>query len=191
MIALESRMQNRSLSLVFLLLLISSCAAVSARTSNDEAEVRGVVERVFQQLKAREYGALYDVLPSNSQSRVTRDRFISMLAKTSDTYDLDRMEIGKVRTSGDVAVVDTVMYGRIRRPIESDAKLVVQQYLVRENGRWRVATGDRATVRRFLNSNPAFAKQFPIREPRAYVKRDGKWVDISSVVRSAARRRTG
>lgn len=191
MIVSESKMKNRSLGLLVLLVMMLGTAVVSARTTNDEAEVRGVVERVFQQLKGRDYGALYDVLPSNSQSRVTRERFTSMLARTSDTYDLDRMEIGKVRTSGDVAVVDTVMYGRIRRPIESDAKLVVQQYLVRESGRWRVATGDRATVRRFLNSNPSFAKQFPIREPRAYIKRDGKWVDISSIVRSAARRRAG
>lgn len=167
-----------------------STYAFPARPVSDEAEVRGVVERVFQQLKSREYGALYDVLPANSQKRITRERFSNMLERTRDVYDLDRLEIGKVRTSGDIAAVDTVMYGRIRRPIESDAKLVVQQYLVREGGRWRVATGDRATVRRFLKANPAFAKKFPIREPRAYVKRDGRWVDVSSLVKSAARRRT-
>lgn len=156
---------------------------------SDESEVRGVVERVFQQLRSGDYGGLYDVLPANSRRRVTRERFTSMLAQTRDVYDLDRIEIGKVRTSGDIAAVDTVMFGRVRRPIESDAKLVVQQYLVREEGRWRVATGDRTTVRKFLNANRAFAKKFPIREPRAYVKRDGRWVDISSVIKSATRRR--
>ena len=173
-------------------LLLVTCvmfaAVVSAGARSDEAEVRGVVERVFQQLKSGDYGGLYDVLPANSRRRLTRDRFTSMLTKSRDVYDLDRIEIGKVRTSGDIATVDTVMYGRVRRPIESDAKLVVQQYLVREEGRWRVATGDRATVRRFLNANPTFAKKFPIREPRAYVKRDGRWVDISSLFKSAARR---
>lgn len=184
-------MKIRSYAIVLILFAAVSTYSFPARVVSDEAEVRGVVERVFQQLRSRDYGALYDVLPTNSQRRLTRERFSSMLERTRDIYDLDRIEIGKVRTSGDIAAVDTVMYGRIRRPIESDAKLVVQQYLVREGGRWRVATGDRVTVRRFLASNPAFGKKFPIREPRAYVKRDGRWVDVSSLVKSAARRRAG
>ena len=184
-------MKIRGYAIVLILFAALSSYAFPARAISDEDEVRGVVERVFQQLRSREYSALYDVLPANSQSRITRERFVSMLERSRDIYDLDHIEIGKVRTSGDIAAVDTVMYGRIRRPIESDAKLVVQQYLVREGGRWRVATGDRATVRRFLAANPAFAKKFPIREPRAYVKRDGRWVDVSSMVKAAARQRTG
>lgn len=184
-------MKIRIFTIVLVLFAALVGVSIPARAVSDDAEVRGVVERVFQQLKSGNYAALYDVLPANSQRRVTRERFSRMLERTRDTYDLDRIEIGKVRTAGDIAAVDTVMYGRIRRPIESDAKLVVQQYLVREGGRWRVATGDRATVRRFLDANPAFAKKFPIREPRAYVKRDGKWVDVSSFVRSAARRKAG
>lgn len=184
-------MKIKSYAIVLILFAAISTYAVPAHAVSDEAEVRTVVERVFQQLRSRDYGALYDVLPTNSQSSITRERFSRMLERTRDIYDLDRIEIGKVRTSGNIAAVDTVMYGRIRRPIESDAKLVVQQYLVREGGRWRVATGDRATVRRFLAANPTFAKKFPIREPRAYVKRDGRWVDVSSLVKSAARRRAG
>ena len=163
--------------------------APAARAASDETEVRGVVERVFQQLKSGDYNALYDVLPSNSQRRLSRERFTGMLSRTRDMYDLERIEIGRVRTSGDIATVDTVMYGHVRKPFESEAKIVAQQYLVREDGRWRVATGDRETVRRFLAANPSFAKQFPIREPRAYVKRDGRWVDVSSLMRAAAKRK--
>ena len=182
-------MRIRSFTTILVALSALFGTVFPVRAISDDADVRGVVERVFQQLKSGQYSSLYDVLPANTQRSVTRERFARMLERTRDTYDLDRIEIGKVQTSGDIAVVDTVMYGRIRKPIESDAKLVVQQYLVREGGRWRVATGDRATVRRFLNANPAFAKKFPIREPRAYVKRDGGWVDVSSAIRSAARRR--
>jgi hypothetical protein len=140
-------------------------------------------------LKSGQYGALYDALPSNSQRRLSRERFTGMLERTRDMYELERLEIGAVRTSGDIAVVDTVMYGRVRRPVENEGKIVAQQYLVREDGRWRVATGDRATVKRFLASNPGFAKRFPLRDPRIYVKRDGRWVDVSTLVKSAARRR--
>jgi len=184
-------MKNRILTIGLLLLIGLSFNVITVRATSNEAEVRSLVERVFQQLRSKQYGSLYDVLPANSQSRISRQQFTSMLEQTSDNYDLDRMEIGKVRTSGDIAAVDTVMYGRIRKPINGDAKLVVQQYLVREGGRWRIATGDRATVRRFLAANPAFGKNFPIREPRAYIKRDGRWVDVSSLVKSASRKRAG
>ncbi|MBV9960571.1 MAG: hypothetical protein JO360_19235 [Acidobacteria bacterium] len=182
-------MKNKVYAIIALLLMTLLPAAATARAASDEAEVRGVVERVFQQLKSGDYNSLYDVLPSNSQQRITRQRFTSMLERTRDMYDLDRIEIGAVRTSGDIATVDTVMYGRVRKPLDSEAKIVAQQYLVREGGRWRVATGDRATVKRFLAANPGFAKKFSISEPRAYVKRDGRWVDISALAKAAAKRK--
>ena len=182
-------MKIRIYAITFILFAIVVTAAATARAASDDSEVRGVVERIFQQLKSGNYSALYDVLPSNSRRRVTRERFTGMLERTRDMYDLQRIEIGAVRTSGDIAAVDTVMYGRVHKPVESDAKIVAQQYLVREDGRWRVATGDRATVKRFLAANPEFAKKFPIREPRAYVKRDGRWVDVSSLMKAAARRK--
>lgn len=176
---------------LFLALLICGASVETASAARDEREVRGVVERVFQQLKSGDYSGLYEALPANSQRKFTRERFTSMLERTRDMYDLDRLEIGAVRTSGDLAVVDTVMYGRVHRPIQSEGKIVAQQYLVRENGRWRVATGDRATIKQFLDANPDFAKKFPVRQPRVYVKRDGRWVDVSSLTKAAARRRAG
>ena len=93
-------------------------------------------------------------------------------------YQLERIEIGRASVSGDLAVVDTVMRVRIAQPFNADGKLVVQQYLVREDGSWRVATGDRATIDRFLKSNPGFARKFPIKRTRAFVQQNGKWVEI-------------
>ena len=58
---------------------------------------------------------------------------------------------------------------------------------LREDGKWRVATGDQATVKRFLASNPAFRKGFKIRPPRIYIKQDNKWVEFSPP-RDAGRR---
>lgn len=166
---------------VFALLAFVSLPIHAARAASDEAEVRGVVERIFQQLKTGDYNALYETLPAAQQRRVSRERFTQMLGRTHNFYELDRMEIGAVRTSNDLAVVDTVMYGRVLSPIKSEGKIVAQQYLVREDGSWRVATGDRATVQKFLAANPTFAKKFPLQKPRIYIKRDGRWVDVSSL----------
>jgi len=136
------------------------------------------VQRIFDQLKAGQYEGLYDSLPSSTRSRVSRDRFVKGLQGSRNMYQLERIEIGKPRVSGDLAVVDTTMYARIAQPFNADGKLVVQQYLVRENGGWRVATGDRATIDRFLKSNPGFARKFPIKRTRAYIQQDGQWVEI-------------
>ena len=170
-------------------LLLATFAPAALARPSDETEVRAVVQTVFEQLKSGRYDELYDVLPYASRSRITRERFVSLLSAAGGMYRLDRMEVGAVRVSGDIAAVDTVMYGSILRPTQADGKIVAQQYLVREDGRWRVATGDRATVRRFLSAHPAFAKTFSLRDPRIYIKRDGRWVEVSGALRAAGRRR--
>jgi hypothetical protein len=183
----RTKMNKKRLGLTLAALLLLTLAAV-ARPS-DEAEVRNLVQTVFEQLKAGRYGELYDVLPAASRSRLTRERFVELLRLAGSVYRLDRMEIGAVRVAGDLAAVDTVMYGSVLRPVQAEGKIVAQQYLVREDGRWRVATGDRATVRRFLAAHPGFAKQFPIKEPRVYVRRDGRWVELTGALKAAGRRR--
>jgi hypothetical protein len=150
----------------------------TARASQ-ETDVRGVVQEVFQQLQSRDYGGVYDSLPSSTRNRMSRDRFVSALKRSQDRYVLDRINIGSVRVSGNVAVADTELYGRLAKPLEAEGKIVVQQYLVREDGKWRVATGDSATIQRFLKANPTFGRKFPIRQPRIYVKQDGKWIEFN------------
>jgi len=86
------------------------------------------------------------------------------------------MDIGTVKVSGNLAVVETVLYGSVVAPIQAEGKIVVQQYLVREDGKWRVATGDQATVKRFIASSPGFKKGFKLTQPRFYIKQDGKWI---------------
>lgn len=142
----------------------------------NDAEVRAAVQKIFQQLQSKDYAGLYEVLPESSRARITRDRFTAALQRAQNIYTLDRLEVGAVRVAGNLAVVDTVLYGKVVVPVQTEGKIVVQQYLVREGGNWRVATGDRATIDRFLKSNPAFGKSFRIREPRIFVKQNGEWV---------------
>ena len=169
-----------------LLLTVFSVPAAHAAVS-DESDVRSAVEQAFQQLRGGDYSALYDVLPTASQRRVPRDQFVRALERSRNLYDLDRLEIGTVRVAGDLALVDTIIYARARKPFEAEGKIVARQYLVREGGRWRVTTGERATINPLLAANPAFAKRYPPTEPRVYLKRDGKWVDIRTVFKNTRR----
>jgi len=170
-------MKNNKLSILVISLVMITGASVSAFAS-DEAEVRGTVQRIFRQLKARDYSSLYDSLPSASRSRMSRERFTSALQRAQGMYVLDRMDIGAIRVAKDIAVADTVLYGRVAKPFDTEGKIVVQQYLVREGGKWRVATGDTGTTKRFLANNPAFARKFPIRAPRIFVKQNGNWIEF-------------
>ena len=164
--------------MLFAIAMTFGMATRARATPSDESDVRSTIQHVFDQLKSGEYGTLYDSLPSSSRNRIAKDRFVSGLQRTSNLYQLQRIQIGAVRVSGNLAVVDTTMFAHINKPFDADGKLVVQQYLIREDGHWRVATGDNATVNRFLQANPTFARRFPIKRPTAYVNQNGKWVEV-------------
>ena len=175
---MKTLMKSKLVIFGLLLLTCSATAGAVSAAPSDESEVRNSVQQIFDQLKAGQYEALYDSLPSSTRARVSRDRFVKGLQGSRNMYQLERIEIGAARVSGNLAVVDTTMYAHIQQPFNADGKLVVQQYLVREDGSWRVATGDRATIDRFLKSNPGFARKFPIRRTRAFVQQNGQWVEI-------------
>jgi hypothetical protein len=179
-------MKKKTLSF---LVLIALFGLMPATGKASQAEVRSTVQSVFEQLKSQNYSALYDLLPGSARSRMSRERFVGALQRAQGFYQLDRMDIGAIKLSGNLAVVDTVLYGRIVNPIQAEGKIVAQQYLVREDGKWLVATGDQATVKKFLASNPAFGKGFKLREPRIYIKQGDKWVEFN-VPRATPRRQT-
>jgi len=175
---MKTLMKSKLIILVLLFLAHAVGAAPVSAAPSDTAEVHNAVQRIFDQLKGGQYEALYDSLPASTRTRMSRDRFVKGLQGTRNMYQLDRIEIGTPRVSGNLAVVDTVMYAHIQQPFNADGKLVVQQYLVREDGSWRVATGDRATIDLFLKRNPGFARKFPIRKTKAYIQQNGQWVEI-------------
>ena len=98
-----------------LLLTIVLCLASGSVRASDEGDVRNVVQKVFQQLQSRDFGSVYDSLPSTTRKRTSRDRFISALKRSQDRYTLDRINIGAVRVSGNIAVADTELYGRLAK----------------------------------------------------------------------------
>jgi hypothetical protein len=194
---LKTEMKNKNfaftarlLAAVFLSMLAasSSASAAPARAASSEAEARGTVERAFQQLKGGDYNSLYDMLPSASQRRIARERFVGSLERTRGMYELERLEIGAVRVAGDIGMVNSVVYGRVRAPFAGEAKIATRQYLVREGGRWRVTTGDAATIRPLLAAHPAFARKYPFTQPRVYLKRNGRWVDAGGMLKAVRAR---
>ena len=172
----EARVRRKVTPSLFGLILLFAVSAFAV--PSDQSDVRAAVQRIFDQLKNGEYSSLYDALPSSARTRLTREQLVQGLEQSKDTFQLQKIEIGAVSVSGNLAVVDTTMYAHVNG-FNADGKLVVQQYLIKEDGHWKVATGDTPTINRFLQSNPAFGKRFPIKKPRAFVDQSGKWIEIS------------
>ena len=170
-------MRKQVLSVAILVLVYFSAGAMVK--ASDQSDVRATVQSVFEQLKAHNYDTLYDLLPGSARGRMSRERFVSALQRAQDFYQLDRLDIGATKVMGNLAVVDTVLYGRVTNPIQAEGKIVVQQYLLREDGKWRVATGDQSTVKKFLAANPGFSKGFRIQQPRVYIRQNDKWVEFN------------
>src|SRR4030095_16124498 len=105
-----------------LVLTAGFCLTPDVALASDEREVGGAVQPVFQPLQSRELGAVYDSLPSSTRTRTSRDRFVSALKRSQDRYILDRLSIGAVRVSGDLAIADTELFGRLAKPIEAEGK---------------------------------------------------------------------
>ena len=170
---------KNSLPIISILVLVFLLAPATAFAApSDQSEVRAAVQHIFDQLKNGQYEALYDALPASARTRISRERLVQGLQRSQNAFQLQRIEIGTVSVSGNLAVVDTTMFAHIAKPLDGDGKLVVQQYLVREDGKWKVATGDNETINRFLKSNPGFARRFPIKKPRAFLSQNGKWIEI-------------
>jgi hypothetical protein len=159
-------MIKRNLVIVFL--IAAAAVSATAKRPNDDAEVRAAVQGSFQLLKDGSYSALYDALPSAARKRMTRDGFVRQMRRTRGLYRLDSIDVGKVRVNGNTATADTTMYGRVLKPNEAEGKIIVRQQLVREGGTWRLG----------INGG----------SPQIYIKRDGKWIDVTRLVNSAGRR---
>ena len=165
-----------------ILLIALSFSAPAAAPATPKA----AVETFFNLLKAKEYGALYQFLPNALQEQVSRDQLVTSLSRLDQFIIIDRMSIGRVQEQGDLAVVDTIIYGRLKRPMEIKGQKIdagrvsVQQLLVKENGSWRVATADGNTRAAFLKRHPDFTQKFQLSRPEFATKQNGKWTKFGA-----------
>ncbi len=170
------------------LIAVSICAAALAQNKTqpaaNQSNVRSAVQSFFSLLKSQKYSELYDFLPSQLQSQTSREQLIASLTRLGAFLTVERMEIGRIQQKGDFAVVDTTIYGNLKRTMNLNGEVVkegrvsVQQYLLKENGRWKITTADNRTRDFFLKRNPEFKKQFQLSQPQFAFKQNGRWTPL-------------
>ncbi|MGH9800076.1 MAG: NTF2-like N-terminal transpeptidase domain-containing protein, partial [Blastocatellia bacterium] len=158
---------------MFKLKLLCCALAIAATTftvqaQNKTGDARSAVQNFFSLLKSQKYAELHDFLPSQLQKQTTREQLAESLKRLDQFLTIQRMEIGRVQQRGDYAVVDTTIYGSLKRAMNmngeevKEGRVSVQQYLLKEEGRWRITTADNRTRDFFLKRNPEFKQQFQL-----------------------------
>ncbi len=153
----------------------------SAQNDNQSKDARAAVNKFFLLLKSRSYPALYEFLPSDLQRQVTREQLALSLMRLDSFITIERMDVGRVQARGDFAVVNTTIYGKLKKPVTisgeevSEGRVSAQQFLYREGGQWKVVTADSRTLSYFLKRNSEFSKQFQLAQPRFEFKQNDKW----------------
>ena len=169
-----------------LLCCIFAIAFISfaAQAQNKTGDARGTVQNFFSLLKAQKYAELHNFLPSQLQKQTTREQLAESLKRLEQFLTVQRLEIGRIQQRGDYAVVDTMIYGSLKRAINlngeevKEGRVSVQQYLLKEEGKWRITTADNRTRDFFLKRNPEFKQQFQLTQPQFALKQNGKWAPL-------------
>jgi hypothetical protein len=168
--------------LIFLLVcFVFIDGSALAQNKQKSGDARATVQTFFTLLKSQRYSSLYEFLPSKLQEQITREQLTKSLKRLETYIIIERMEIGRVQQNGDYAVIDTTIYGRLKKPLKeqeveaSEGRITVQQYLFKENNQWKVVTADSRARDYFLKRNPDFNKQFQFNLPRFQIKQDGEW----------------
>lgn len=168
-------------STVFLIVLLSLCAVASNETFAQGKDPRSAVQGFFSLLKTQKYSELYDALPAELQKQTTREKMTASLKRLDSFIGIERMEIGRVQQRGDFAVVNTTIYGSLKKPMNfngeeiKEGRTSVQQYLLKEGGKWKVVSADNRSQEFFLARNPDFKKQFQLTPPQFAFKQKGQW----------------
>src|SRR5262249_21166849 len=162
----------------------------AAQNDNQSKDARAAVNKFFLLLKSRSYPELYEFLPSDLQRQVTREQLTLSLMRLDSFITIERMEVGRVQERGDFAVINTTIYGKLKKPVTingeeiSEGRVAAQQLLFSEVGRWKVVTADNRTQSYFLKRNAEFSKQFQLSQPRFEFKQKDKWMPLGGPMKS-------
>lgn len=172
-------MRNFFFHLPLIVCLLASPAG--AWNPPDEA-IRKAVERHFTLLRTRQYQPLYNSLPASVRQKTTREEMAESLERLRRFLKIDRMEIGEIEQRGPLAVATTTIYGRLVTPLNlngqeiSEGRVTTQQYLINEDGRWKIASATEGALRDFLRTHPEAATQFRQSHTRFELRGQQGWV---------------
>lgn len=183
------------IGVVSAVLCLSLSLTATAQKSAAKESARSAVVKFFALLKAGKHAGLYQYLPNSMQQRTTREQLDQSLSRLQNFLIMDRIIIGKTQQSGEAAVVETTILGKLKRPLTldgttiSEGRVIAQQIMSKEDGQWKLITADNRTRDLFLKEHPDFKTKFRLTEPQLFFKQDGKWMPLDSALSRMRRNR--
>ncbi len=172
----------RLFAATFCVIMFSS--PFDAQNKNQSKDARTATQTFFSLLKSQQYASLHDFLPDQLQKQITPEQLALSLKRLDSFITIEKMEIGRVQQKGDLAVIETTIYGRLKKPLQmngeevKEGRVTVQQYLFKENNHWKIATADNRTRDYFLKQHPDFNQQFQFTQPKFELKQNGQWTTM-------------
>jgi hypothetical protein len=185
-----AKKRGRPFALLILACLVLTGASVRSQSKNQSKDARAAVQAFFNLLKNQKYSSLYEFLPSQLQQQITPAQLALSIKRLESFIIIDRMDVGRSQQKGDFAVIDTTIYGRLKKPLKvngeevTEGRVSVQQFLFKENNNWKIATADSRTRDYFLKNHPEFNKQFQFMLPRFEFKQNGQWAPLANALKS-------
>lgn len=179
-----TRNKTSALAVALLLFFTANSFVVNSQAQSNRTP-RAAVQQFFALLKAQQYDRLYEMLPSQSQQQVPRAQFAASLKRLDEFLTIEKMQTGRTQEHGEFAVVDTTMYGKLKKPLQINGQQITagrataQQYLRKENGQWKIVTADERTRALFLKQNPDFAQQFELTRAQFAFQQNGQWQSLT------------
>ncbi len=171
------------LFIAFLTLLL--CVDNPAQGNASGRTPRAAIQQFFALLKTQQHDKLYDQLPTQLQQQITRAQLSASLKRLDEFLVIEKLQVGRVQEQGEFAVVDTTIYGKLKKPMKigeqeiNAGRASAQQYLRKENGQWKIVTADERTRAAFLKQNPDFAKQFQLTRALFAIQQQGQWQSLN------------
>lgn len=168
------------------LLTLLLCVSSAAQSNAGGRTPRAAVQQFFTLLKAQQHDKLYGLLPAQLQQQITREQLSASLKRLDEFLIIEKLQVGRVQEHGEFAVVDTTIYGKLKKPMKFNeqeitaGRATAQQYLRKENGQWKIVTADERTRAAFLKQHPEFSQQFQLTRAQFAVQQKGQWQSFNA-----------
>jgi len=166
--------------------LFSNAYAAQKASGAAEAAIKKEFFAYWEDLRSREFESAYSRLAPVLSRTLSVAEYTRMMEAFDAAYTLESVVVKEVFRKGNTAVLETLWEGQhihpsFPKPLR--ARIEGQTVMVLDNGKWRIATGDQESRRRFVNDNPEILNSFRFHDDIIYFFVQDKWKSVEEITK--------
>lgn len=167
---------------VSIFIILSLTFSTSADTS--DTKIIENVELTYQMYAAAlmtgDFNGAYGYLSSHVQKLINYDLFVEASIEMEKISLLKGCQLSGLKIKGKYAGAKSIIYLDFLPEKEGgnilSGKIEAPIYFIRENEKWKIATGEDSSIEAFLKIHPAARKLYQPFSTQAYYKQKGYWI---------------